>query len=232
MLLGFGFPMLAELSPMTEPFEALGLFMDDYGTAILSTIALLLFGWLVARLIRALVVRLLRIVRLDVLAEKAGIDGFLRKGGMKQGSVDLLGGLTFWAVIILMVALVMHVWNMDLGLSQQIVPFIPRLLLALIILILGLYLAAFVADLISSAAASSKLKNPRIAGQAVRWILVAFVILTALQQLGIDATLISTAFLIVLASAGLAIGLAVGLGARPIVEEKLREMCAKKEPKE
>ncbi|MBM4356388.1 MAG: hypothetical protein FJ109_21775 [Deltaproteobacteria bacterium] len=212
---------------ITDPLVRLGELLVANGPKFLATLVILLGGWLVCRAVRLVLVRGLRIARLDLVAEKAGIESFLKKGGLKQDSVDLLGALVYWIGIIVLLIIVMKVWNIEVGLSTTLVPFLPRIFVSLVILILGLYLAAFVGDLVRTAAANAEMMYAPLLGQILRYILVIFVVLTALQQLGIETELISKGFLLILASLCLGFGLAIGLGAKDLVGKRLDEWIKK-----
>jgi len=218
-------PVLADIdgSRFTEPFALLGDLAREYGLQTLSTLLLIVVGWILARAVRLVVIRGLRIARLDMVAERAGIDGVLRKGNIQQDSVEILGALVYWLLIIMILVMVMEVWNLEIGLSEHLVPFLPRIFIALIVLILGLFLAAFIGDLVRTAAANAEMAYAALLGQLVRWVIVIFIVLTSIRQLGIEAQLISYGFLMIVGAICLGMALALGLGARPIVEERLRK---------
>jgi hypothetical protein len=208
---------------MLEPLRRLADLMNENWSNILATLLLLFGGWVLARGIRLLLVRGLRIARIDLVAEKAGIEEFLRKGGIKQDAVELLGALVYWISIIIIFLMVMRVWQIEVGLSDTLVPFLPRIFVSLVVLILGLYIASFVGDMVRTAAANADVAYSRLLGQTIRYVLVTFVVLTSLQQLGIETELISFAFLIILASICLGLALAIGLGSRDVVARKLQQ---------
>ena len=67
---------------------------------IIGALLILLIGWIIARLIKRAIVKLLQLVKLNTLAEKVGIEKFLKEGGLKQTSVDLLGSLFYWIIML------------------------------------------------------------------------------------------------------------------------------------
>jgi len=215
-----------------EPLRRLGDLVNQNWSNILATLLLLFGGWIVARGIRLLLVRGLRIARIDLVAEKAGIEDFLKKGGIKQDAVELLGALVYWIAIIILIIMIMKIWQIEVGLSTTLVPFLPRIFVGLVILILGLYIASFVGDLVRTAAANAEMMYAKMLGQSVRYILVIFVVLTALQQLGIETKLISYGFLLILGAVCLGGGLALGLGAKDVVARRLEKWVARIESEE
>lgn len=215
-----------------EPLRKLGEIMNDNWSNIVATLLLLFGGWIFARFVRLLLVRGLRIARIDLIAEKAGIEEFLRKGGIKQDAVELLGALVYWMTIVILLMTVMQIWGVGDELSNTLVPFLPKIFVALVILILGLYIASFVGDLVRTAAANAEIMYARLLGQALRYVLVIFVVLTALRQLGIETQLISWGFLLILASLCMGCGLALGLGAKDLVAQRLALWVKKLEEEE
>ncbi len=212
-----------------EPLRRLVDVLNANWSNIVMTILVLLGGWLVARAIRVLLVRGLRIARLDLVAEKAGIEEFLKKGGIKQDAVDLLGALVYWIIIIIILLTVMQIWGVGDELSTTLVPFLPRIFVSLVILILGLYIASFVGDLVRTTSANAEIMYAKMLGQVIHYILVIFVVLTALQQLGIETKLISWGFLLILGSLCLGGALALGLGAKDVVRRRLEAWEAEAE---
>ena len=133
-----------------------------------------------------------------------------------------LGALAYWIALIICLVMVLGIWDIDIGLSNTLVPFLPKVFAALVILILGLFIASIVEDLVRAGAAHSGVKYAYYVGKVVKWVLVVFIVLTAVQQLEIQTEFITWGFLIILGSVCLAMSLANGLGSREVVASKLR----------
>ena len=212
------------MDAILEPLERLAEVVDAHWENILLSLAVFFAGWLVARLIRVGISKGLRMVRFDYVAEKAGIDEFLKKGGIKQDAVDLLAALMYWILIVVLILMVMRIWDIELGLGAKLVGFLPKIFIALVILILGLYLASFLGDMVRTAAANAEMIHASMFGQVVRWVIVIFVVLTAMGQLEIETRLLELGFLIVIGSFCLGCAIALGLGAKDLVNAKLKEL--------
>jgi len=63
-------------------------------------VVVLIAGWLLARFARFAVTRGLRAINFNVLAERAGLDGFLKQGGVEVDTVGILGLLVYWLVLL------------------------------------------------------------------------------------------------------------------------------------
>ncbi len=211
------------LDALLEPLERLAVFMDHRWSSIVVTMALLMVGWLSAHTLRFLVVRALRIMRVDAMAQRVGIDGLLTRGGVARDLVDLLGVLFYWTCVIVVLVLILRVWGVASGFEQTVLTVLARVFVSVLILLGGLVLATFLAELVARQGGQY---HPRLAvmlSRVVRWTVVVLVVLTALRQLGVETFLLSVAVLIILGAASLAFAIALGLGGRDIARRKLEE---------
>jgi len=105
----------------------------------LIAVVIVIAGWLLAKVIRFAVVKALRAINFHIVTEKAGIDGFLREGGGGVDTVDVLGLLIYWLVIL--TALLIAFNGLDLAyvsdLISRVVLFVPRVILAVVVLAFG-----------------------------------------------------------------------------------------------
>ena len=136
---------MQNIDVMLEPLRALlqqvGAFMPRLALAV----CVLVVGWLLAKAFRFSVVKALRALNFHVLTERAGIDGFLQQGGTEKDTTELFGWLAYALVIL---ASLIVAFN-SLGLTQvtdllgRILLFVPRLLVALLVVVFGSYFARF-----------------------------------------------------------------------------------------
>jgi hypothetical protein len=155
----------------------------------------------------------LRALNFNVVTEKAGIDAFLRQGGGEIDTVRVLGALAYWLVIL---AAVMVAFNsLDLAyvtdLVGRIVLFVPRVMVAVVILVFGAYFARFVATALTAYLRNVGVGEAGLVGRLALYAMLAFVVLIALDQLGLGEILRQT-FLILVGAVALALALAFGIG--------------------
>jgi hypothetical protein len=173
-------------------------------------------GWLVAKLVRFAVVKGLRAINFNVLTERAGMDGFLRQGGIRSDTTDILGLIIYWLVIL--AALI--IGSNSLGLAQvtdllrDVVLFLPKVIVALLILAFGAYFARFIANAVITYCKNIGLQDADLLARLAQYAIIAFVVLIALDHLEVGGRLIHQSFLIILAGVVLALALAFGLGGR------------------
>ena len=197
------------LEPMRESLRQVGEFLPH----VLLAIAILIVGWLIAKAARFAIVRMLRAVNFNIVTEKAGIDQFLKQGGGNVDTVDLLGLLVYW--LALLAALMIAFNSMGLtyvtDLIGRIVLFVPKVMVAVLILAFGAYFARFVGAGVTAYCKSVGISDADLLGRLSLYAIIVFVVLIALDQLGLG-DIIRQTFLILIAAIGLALALAFGIG--------------------
>jgi flagellar biosynthesis protein FliQ len=183
---------------------------------LVLAIVIVLAGWLLAKVLRFAVSRGLHAINFNVLTERAGMDGFLRNGGIRSDTTGILALLSYWLVIL--AALVIGFNTLGLvyvtDLLTKVVVFVPKLMVALLLLAFGAYFARFVGNAIIAYCRNVHIQDAEILGRLAQYAIVAFVVLIALDQVNIGGDLIRETFLIVLAGVVLALALAFGLGGK------------------
>ena len=201
----------------------------DFLPNIVAAIIILIIGWIVAKLLKTAVGRLLRLIKFPVLADKAGIDGFLEKGGVKQRSTDLLAVLVYWLVMLIVLLMAVNTLRLEVAsqLLNDILLFIPNIIVAVIVIVVGLYAATFVAGMVRTAAANAGIEEAGLVAGIARYALIIFTFAIALNQLRIGEDIVANGFLLLFGAACLAAALAVGLGGREIVSRYLQDRFRK-----
>lgn len=199
-------------------FDAhLGVLLDAL-PGLLSGLLVLLVGWLIARVLRWTTGRLLKRLGLDAAAEKSGLDRQLQRfGGLKLSK--LIGLVVYWAVLLvflLAAADVMGLETVTRGV-EGFLAYLPTLLSALAIFVIGLVIAEKVKQGMSTLMSSVGIGGGKVVAQVLFGLVALFMTITALNVAGIDTTLITSNILIVIGGVLIAFGIAYGLAARGIL---------------
>jgi hypothetical protein len=205
---------MANVDILIEPVRAflaqLGVFLPRLALALLVLVA----GWLAARMIRFAVVKGLRAINFNVLTERAGTDDFLKQGGIQSDTTDIFGALVF--LLVILAALVIGFNGLGLtyitDLLGKLVLIVPRLIIALLIVVFGAYFAQFVGNAAAMYCRASGLPDADVLGRLAQYAILAFVVLIALDEADVGGAIVRNSFLIVLAGVVLALALAFGLG--------------------
>lgn len=200
------------LEPVRALLQQVGAFMPRLALAA----GVLLAGWLVAKAFRFSVVKALRALNFHVLTERAGIDGFLQQGGTEKDATELFGWLAYALVILASLIIAFN----SLGLTQvtdllgRVLLFVPRLLVALLVVVFGSYFARFAGNAVSSYCRSAGISDGELLGRIMQYGVMIFVVLLAVDHLDIGGGLIQQTFLILLGGIVVALALAFGIGGR------------------
>ena len=207
------------LEPLRMFLRQAGDFLPRLGLAVLVVIA----GWILAKMARFAIARGLRAINFNVLTERAGIDGFLRDGGIQADTTEILALLTYWVVIL--AALVIGFNGLGLtyitDLLGRVLLFVPKVMVALLILAFGAYFARFIGNAICAYFRNVRLQDADLLGKLAQYAIVTFVVLIALDQVNIGGDIIRQTFLIVLAGVVFALALAFGIGGKDWAAEML-----------
>jgi hypothetical protein len=177
---------------------------------------ILIAGWLIASLIARGIQALLRAVNFNELAERSGLSGFVHSMGVRTDSAGAIAGIAKWFIrlITLVVAFDMLGLPAVSQVLQQLLLWLPNLVVALVVLILGGLAARALSQLVRGATAEAGFTNPDVLATVTRIAIWALAVVVAVDQLGIATTLINTLLVGVIGALALATGLAFGLGGR------------------
>jgi Conserved TM helix len=187
--------------------------------AILGAIILLVVGWFLSSLVARVVATLLRRIGFETMAQRTGVTGFITMTGARDASAStIIAELVKWLIRLIfieMAAEVLHISAVT-TLINSIVLFIPSLIVALVVVMVGFLIASFVGNIVRGGAAEMGLRNPNLLAGAARAAIIGMAVLMALSQIGIAATLVNALFIAFIAAIALALGLAFGLGGREV----------------
>jgi hypothetical protein len=211
---------------IAEPIRQMLTRIMAYLPVLLGALIILIVGWIVAKAIRRLVDWLLKVVRFDVMADKAGISEVIRKGDLKISAGEVVSKLVYWLIMIMV--LVMTVDALGLPKTSDVLAslfaYIPRVIAALLVLVVAMFLASFVSGIVSTAAGNAKMPKPELIAGISRWAIIIFAATIALVELGIAPLLVTTTFNIILGGIVLALALAFGLGGKDAAAKYLEEL--------
>jgi hypothetical protein len=207
------------LEPLRVFLRQVGDLLPRLGLALI----ILIVGYFIARAVKFVVVKGLRAGNFHVLSERSGMDGFLRDGGVNADTTDILGLLCYWIVIL--AALIIGFNGLGLNyitdLLVRVLLFVPKAIIAVVILAFGAYFARFIGHTVSAYAKKLHLQDGDLLGKLAQYAIVTFVVLIALDQMNIGGDIVRQTFLIILAGAVFALALAFGIGGKDWAAELL-----------
>ncbi|MCX5633370.1 MAG: hypothetical protein NTW93_06840 [Phycisphaerae bacterium] len=215
---------------IVEPVRQMLTRILAYLPVLLGALIILIVGWIVAKAIKRLVDWLLKLIRFDALADKAGISEILKKGDLKTSAREVVSSIVYWLIMIMV--LVMTVDALGLPKASDVLTslfaYVPNVIAALLVLIVAMFLASFVSGIVRTAAANANLPKPGIFAGISRWAIIIFAVTIALEQLGIAPLLVSATFNIILGGIVFALALAFGLGGKDAAAKYIEELRKKR----
>jgi hypothetical protein len=201
---------------LLEPVRGFLMQLGGFLPKLLLASLIVLVGWIFAKVLKLALSKGLRGINFNVLTERAGIDGFLKQGGIEIDTIGVLAMLAYWLVIL--VALMVAFGSLGLPYVTEAVGrvalFVPKIMLAVFILAFGAYFAYFIDRAVAAYGRNVGLADAELLGRVARYAILLFVVLVALEQVDVAIDLIHDSFLIILGGVVLALALAFGLGAR------------------
>ncbi|MFA5007783.1 MAG: hypothetical protein WC546_00990 [Candidatus Omnitrophota bacterium] len=198
-----------------------------------AVIVILLVGWIIAKLVKNIIAKALKTIKVDEFAERINLSNLLLKGGINVSTSELIALICYWIIIFV----TLFVGADAIGLAQaadlldKIILYIPHIVAAIFVLLLGMFAATILSGIVKTASANAGIEQGPLFARIIRIIIIAFVIAVALEQLEI-ATLtihstVSIVIAVILGSLGLGIALAFGLGCKDLVAKHVEEFIDK-----
>lgn len=185
---------------------------------LLAFFVILLIGYAIARLLGSLTRRLLAAIRIDDFSERVGVRSVLDRANIRLELSAMLSRLVFW--LLMLTFLVSATETLGLprvsGTIDSFVQYLPKVLGAVFILLVGLFIAQFVRALIVGGAESLGIESAGGLGGAAYGLLVIIVVTLAIGQLELETEILNQVIAILLISLGGAAALAFGLGSRAV----------------
>ncbi len=179
----------------------------------IGAILILIIGYIVAKILQAVLSRVLKAIGFDGRMERGGIKRFFERARTRETPATVLGKLVFWFVFVIAITTAADA----LGIRQvsevlaRLIAYIPSIIAA--ILILAALLADFLAGIVRGATGSDTLAS------IGRYAIIIYAVFAALTELGIAVQLTAPTFLIILGAIALAAAIAFGWGGRDVATD-------------
>jgi len=214
-------------------FESLSTIFKDIAAAlpgIFGAFIVIIFGWIIIKITTFVLKRIFRAIKLNRVSENINDAKLFGGADIKIDLPKVI--ITFVKVLLWLVFIIVASDIMGLSIISteiaNLLRYLPVLLSAMVIFMLGLYLAKMIKEMVVKVFTSIGLGGGKLLGNVLFYLIIIFVSITALNQAGIDTQIITNNFTIVLGAFLLAIALALGLGSREVVGDLLRTFYSRK----
>lgn len=198
--------------PMVSLWTKVAEFLPNLAGALL----LLVVGYLVAKGIGVAIRKLLEKLGLDKLTESSGVATAVQSTGLDTSASAIIGKIAYWLIFLLFMIAAAD----SLGLPRVsdtingFVQYLPKLIGALLVVIIGLFAAHLVRTAVETASASMQLDYGKPLGTLIYMLIVIVVVSLAIGQLEIETDLLNQVVSIILFAIGAAVALSLGMGTR------------------
>jgi hypothetical protein len=185
---------------------------------LLGAIIILAIGWILSGLVAKLIEKGLQAIGLERAVQTAGIGRFIEKTGTRWTAAKIVAELVKWFIRLIFVQAAANILGMPelTDIINSIVLFIPRVIVAMAIVVIGAMLANVLSRVVRGSLSEMGSTNANLMAKLTRGAVMAFAIIAAVNHLGIAETIVNTLFMALVGALALALGLAFGLGGREV----------------
>ena len=182
-------------------FDTIGGTMATGISKFMLALFIAIVGWIIAKLIRKIVYRIMKKIKIDELVEKLNIQE-LTGGKVEVELSKITSGIVYWFLLLIFLITSADIVGLTVIAEElkALVAMIPKLVVAAVIFTIGFYIATFIRDIILSATKSVGLATGKIIAGFVFYFLIIVIALTALNQAGINTEIITNNLTIIFGS--------------------------------
>ena len=214
-------------------FNTLSTILDNIAVAlpnILGAIVILFVGFLFNKIVRLIVKRIFKIGKIKEVSEKINDTEFFGEADFKINIEKIILGFIKWFLLLVFIIIAADIVKLTIISTEiaNLLRYVPQLISAVIIFVIGLYGAKFIEKTLIKIFKSMDFNGSKLVSSIVFYIIMIFVTVTAVNQAGIDTSIITNNFTLILGAFLLAFALAFGLGSKTIVADLLKTFYARK----
>lgn len=184
--------------------------------ALIGALIIFIIGLIIASLLEKVAERVIFYLKIDSIMRKAEMQDYLERANIKLNVGGFIGKLVYWFIVVAFLLAASDILRFTAfsEFLNQVLAFIPSVLIAVLIMLAAMVVANFLRQLVTASIAGAKLNYAKGLGTMTWWVVIVFGFLTALPQIGISTAIIQTLVMGLIAMLALAGGLAFGLGGR------------------
>ncbi len=216
-----------------EPAKMMLSRIGDIFIKVVVVLIVLLIGWIIAKTLKGLITKLLKAIKVDDVSQKINLNTLLSKGGVNTSVSELIGVICYWIIMLVTFFVAMNTAGLAQAaeLLEKIILYIPNIIAAIFVLLLGMFAATLLSSIIKTASANAGIEEGPLFGKITQIAVVIFAAAIALEQLNIATmtihSTISIIIAVVLGSFGLGFALAFGLGCKDLVGKSVADFLEK-----
>lgn len=182
----------------------------------IGAIVVLLVGWLTAKIVSKGLGKLLGAIKIDRYADKINETEFATKAGFKFKLSTSLAKLAYWVIMLIFIMMATEVLGMEIisTMVGDLIAYLPRLLSAIVLFVLGIYLAEFIKNIVLAACTALGIPSAKIIATFIFYLVFLTLTISAMAQASIDTALITSNLTVILGGVILAFAIGYGFASR------------------
>jgi hypothetical protein len=191
----------------------------DLAPKVVAAVAVMVVGYIVARLVAGFVTTLSEKLGLQRASDRSGLSASMKNGGVQRTIPQIVGMIVFWLLLCVFMVASFDILNLPgiTGAIEKVVAYIPKVLVATVLVVVGLLLSAFIRGVVATSTDRIGITYSQQLATGCYYILALMTFIAAFEQLEIKFELLNYAILIAFAAVALALGLSFGLGGRDVM---------------
>jgi Conserved TM helix len=185
--------------------------------SLIGALAVLIIGLVAAKILERITVRLVEYLKIDSFLRRTGVEPYFDKAHVEMNIGRFIAKVVYWFIVIVFLLAasdILHFAAFSYFLRDTLIPFIPNVLVAVLIILASFVVANFLRRLVVASVNGAGMHHARSLGVLAWWVIIIFGFLSALLQIGVAITIINTLLTGIIAMLALAGGLAFGLGGK------------------
>lgn len=194
---------------------------------LIVALVILCIGWAIGAVIAKGIAHFMKMIQFDEALKKAGFEDLVRKAGLNLNSGRFVGELVkYFIIVVFLIASfdVLGLKQVTLFLQQIVVGYLPQLIIAVLILLVGGVVGDVLSRVVTASAKTASVTSANFLGVFAKWAVWIFAILVALSQVGIAGAFIQTLFTGFVVAVSLALGLSFGLGGQQAASKAIEKV--------
>ncbi len=219
---------------ITQPLQDFYLKFREFLPNLFSALLIFIIGLILAWAVKALIIRVFKLLKLDKLFSRLGITESLQKIAVKDTPTKFIGRIFYWLIVVIFFIIALNALRLPAvdQLLERFLLYLPNIFIAAFLLVIGVLIGNFLGRAALIASVNAGIKQSGLLSRAVKLTVVLFAFVMAMEQLGIGRQTVLAAFTIVFGGLVLALALAFGLGGKDIARSFLEGRFKKEEQDE
>ena len=214
-------------------FDSLGEIVKNIMEAlpnILGAIIILIIGWIITKIVTYILSKILRLVKIDKLTNAINEKNLFSKADFSINVLNVILGFVKWILYLVFLIVACDIMNWDVVSKAigDLILYLPTLFSAIVLFIIGLYLADFAKKAINRLFESIDLNGGKIISKLLFYVIVVLISITALNQAGINTDIITNNLTIIFGAILASFAIAFGLGSKEVIGVLLKSFYVRK----